>query len=163
MFDDFEVLLKEYEPMIYHMLNKYQVRDFDGELYQELVITLWQATKQYEQGKMKFSTYAYAKMNYRLLDLFRKQSRVLEGEEIVYQENKKIAVIYEPSYETDYIFLQQIRAILTDREWLWFKGQILQGKTLVEMGHEHGVKANAVRHWKRKAVAKIRHFWNKEH
>lgn len=160
MFDDFEVLLKKYEPMIYHLLNKHQVRDPDKEYYQELVITLWQATQQYQTGKMKFSTYAYSKMNYRLIDLFRKNNRVREHEEIICKANREKSVIYERSYEHDYIFFQQIRQALTEREWLWFDGQIFQGKTLVEISREQGVKANAVRHWKRKAIVKIRKLWN---
>ncbi|WP_440895026.1 sigma-70 family RNA polymerase sigma factor [Amphibacillus sp. Q70] len=159
MFDDFERLLKAYEPMIYHLLNKYQVRDSDKEYYQELVITLWQASEQYKQGEMKFSTYAYSKMNYRLIDLFRKNNRVREHEKIICKANREKSVIDESNYEHDYLFIQQIRQALTEREWLWFEGQIFQGKTLVEISCEHGVTANAVRHWKRKAVMKIRQIW----
>lgn len=162
MLDDFEKRLKEFEPMIYHLLSKYQVRDPENEYYQELCITLWQATKSYQKGKMKFSTYAYSKMHYRLIDLFRKNNRIREQEQAVCAENKQNAVIYEDRYDDDHLLLQQIRDILTEREWLWFEGQIFQGKTLVEISREQDVKANAVRHWKRKAVVKIRKLWRQE-
>src|SRR5690625_5961354 len=67
MFDDFESLLKEYEPMIYHLLSKYQVNDPEKEYYQELAITLWKASRDYRPSQMKFSTYAYSRMNFRLI------------------------------------------------------------------------------------------------
>jgi len=160
--DNFEKILKEYEPMIYHLLNKYQVRDPENEYYQELCITLWQAFEEYQEGKMKFSTYAYSKMNYRLIDLFRKNNRIREQEEVICQENKQKSVIHERHYDYDHILLQQIRNLLTEREWYWFEGQIFQEKTLVEIAREKEVKANAVRHWKRKAVVKIRKLLESE-
>ena len=156
MLDNFDLLLKEYEPMIYHLLNKYHVRDPEYEYYQELAIALWQASRDYEPGEMKFSTYAYSKMNYRLIDLFRKNNRVRELKELLIRERRDQLVFTESSYEQDPVFLQQIKSCLTDREWLWFEGQILQGKRLVEIAEDYGVKANAVRHWKRRAVVKIR-------
>lgn len=156
MLDNFEVLLEEYEPMIYHLLNKYHVRDPDNEYYQELAIALWQASRDYRVGEMKFSTYAYSKMNYRLIDLFRKNNRVRELSELLISERQDQLVFTESNYENDPVFLEQVKSQLTDREWLWFEGQILHGKRLVEIAEEYDVKANAVRHWKRRAVVKIR-------
>lgn len=161
MFDDFESILKEYESMIYHLLNKYQVNDPEKEYYQELVITLWKATREYQEGRMKFSTYAYSKMNYRLIDLFRKNNRDRELAELMTKEQRDQMVFHEVSYERDPVFTQQIRGILTEREWLWFDGQILQGKKLVEIARDHNVSADAVRNWKRRAVVKIRRLWER--
>jgi len=159
MFDDFESLLKEYEPMIYHLLSKYQVNDPEKEYYQELAITLWKASRDYRPSQMKFSTYAYSRMNFRLIDLFRKNTRDRELKERVKKEQKDQVVFTESGYERDPVLIQQIRDVLTEREWLWFYEQIFHGKRLVEIAEEHGVGSNAVRHWKRRAVVKIRKLW----
>ncbi|WP_017470478.1 sigma-70 family RNA polymerase sigma factor [Amphibacillus jilinensis] len=152
---DFNKLLNDFEPMIFHLLNKYQVCDHDDEFYQELTITLWLASIHYQPGKMKFSTYAYNKMRYRLLDLFRKNYRTHRQEQKIYHETQSNAIYYESGYDHDYVLLDQIKGRLTGKEWTWFQGAILQGKTLVQIGQDSHVTANAVKHWKRKAVKKI--------
>lgn len=156
MFENFNLLLREYEPMIYHLLNKYGVKDPEKEYYQELAIALWQATKQYEEGVMKFSTFAYSKMKYRLIDLFRKENRLRELKKKLQQEQRQLVVYVEQRYDDDHVFFQQVRQVLTERELLWLEGEIFQGKTLVEIAKEHQVKPDAVRNWKRRATAKIK-------
>ena len=156
MYEDFELLLKEYEPMIYHLLNKYQVYDPEKEYYQELVIALWKASRHYQTSEMKFSTYAYSKMNFRLIDLFRINNRDRKLVDLMKKEHRGNMVFNESSYDNDPVFVQQIKNALTEREWLWFEEQIFHGKRLVEIAKEQSVGANAVRHWKRRAVVKIR-------
>lgn len=154
--DEFNRLLNDYEPMIYHLLKKYRVRDPEGEFYQELAICLWQATLDYEHEKMKFSTYVYNKMQFRLIDLFRKDERKRNRE-----EKYRLHVETNGQFQTmmsvpDSLFIGQLKSLLTKNEWFWFEGHVLKGQTLVEIGKSLGVSANAVRHYKRSAVRKLK-------
>ncbi|SDC30427.1 RNA polymerase sigma factor, sigma-70 family [Pelagirhabdus alkalitolerans] len=155
----FTQLLEDFKPMIYHLLNKYHIRDSDGDYFQELSITLWKASTSYDQARMKFSTYAYQTMQFRLIDLIRKNSKMKESEE----RFKKCLRAEDMSFVcvdhnlTEWIL--DIRNCLTKNEWFWFVGEIVEGKRLVDIALEQGVSANAVRHWKRKAIIKIRNIY----
>ncbi|GEN57138.1 hypothetical protein GCM10012290_17830 [Halolactibacillus alkaliphilus] len=154
--DEFNRLLNDYEPMIYHLLKKYHVRDPEGEFYQELAICLWQATLDYDNEKMKFSTYVYNKMQFRLIDLFRKDERKRNREE-KYKQHVETTEQYKTEDQLpDKALIIQIKQLLTENEWAWFTGYVLKGKTLVEIGKELGVSANAVRHYKRSAAQKLK-------
>lgn len=161
MEQDFNQLLNDFEPMMYHLLKKYHVRDGEGEFYQELAIVLWQASLTYQEEKMKFSTYVYSKMQFHLIDLFRKEERARNKIE-AYQQHLRSDLNQSSQNDYDPTFVEKIKAILTDNEWLWFEGQILKGQTLVEIGNDHHVTANAIRHYKRKAVSKLRDAIRKE-
>ncbi|GEM03660.1 hypothetical protein HMI01_06480 [Halolactibacillus miurensis] len=160
--DEFNRLLNDYEPMMYHLLKKYHVRDPEGEFYQELAICLWQATQDYDDEKMKFSTYVYNKMQFRLIDLFRKDERKRNREE-KYKHHVETTGSFQTEDQvpnTDFIVC--LKQLLTDNEWLWFEGHVLKGKTLVEIGKDLGVSANAVRHYKRSAARKLKDCLIKE-
>ncbi|WP_067843195.1 sigma-70 family RNA polymerase sigma factor [Amphibacillus sediminis] len=160
MEDAFQKMVQQYEPMIFHLLKKFQVRDQDQEFYQELLITLWQASVDYQPEKGKFSTFVYYKMQYRLIDLIRKAGREQQLKHLMLREYHHESIYHEHSYDHDYLMLKQIRALLTAREWRWFKGQILEGKSMTQISREYQVKPNAVRHWKRKSITKIKRLLN---
>ena len=160
--DEFNRLLNDYEPMMYHLLKKYHVRDPEGEFYQELAICLWQATLDYDDKKMKFSTYVYNKMQFRLIDLFRKDERKRNRDEKYKQHVEATGQFQTEDQITDGYFINQLRHALTENEWAWFEGHVLKGKTLVEIGKELGVSANAVRHYKRSAARKLKNRLKKE-
>ncbi|SEN69880.1 RNA polymerase sigma factor, sigma-70 family [Amphibacillus marinus] len=155
MENKFNQIISQYEPMIYHMLKKYQVRDRGGDYHQELLIVLWEATVNYRPGKMKFSTYLYTRIRFKLIDLIRKNSRISEKEHFSDVELMHTYCL-ESAYDWDFILINQIEQVLTKREWQWFVEHIFYGKTLVEIADLYHVSTNAVRHWKRKAIPKIR-------
>ncbi|MGP4038746.1 sigma-70 family RNA polymerase sigma factor [Gracilibacillus sp. D59] len=57
---NFEEVLTSYERMIHHLIHKYQIRDVEGEFFQEGLIAVWEAFKSYDKTKSKFSTYVYS-------------------------------------------------------------------------------------------------------
>lgn len=160
--DDFNRLLNDYEPMIYHLLKKYHVRDPEGEFYQELAICLWQASLDYDDKKMKFSTYVYNKMQFRLIDLFRKDERKRKVEDKYQQHITMTGQGHIEDHVGDQVFINQLKDVLTENEWCWFDGHVIKGKTLVEIGKDLGVSANAVRHYKRSAAKKLQTRLNKD-
>lgn len=152
----FEEVLKQFEPMIYHLINKYRIRDCDGDFYQEAIIALWRAWQDYDEKKMKFSSYAYFRIDKALLSLIRNQKKQYDRDEYYVTLFQAEGITEDFNLPVDFVWLDQIKQALTQKQWLWFKGHILEDKTLKTIAAENGVTENDVKNWSRYARKRLK-------
>lgn len=162
MYNDvrFEKLHEQFEPMIYHIMNKLMIYKNEKEFYQIGCIALWEASTRFNKDKGEFKSYAYAymlgRMKTALSDERKKQERDDQLEHILSHEE---ANQYEMSTILADDFIDRVSSLLTENQSKWVKGYCLYGKTPTEIAQDEGVSIAAVKAWRRDAVTKLkRHF-----
>ncbi len=152
---DFNQLLKEFEPLIYHLISKYGIRDTEGDFYQEAAISLWQAYQSYDKEKAKFSTYAYYCISRTLCNLIAKNQKEIARKEKVLNEATFQDLMVENKFGIDAGLLEKIGISLTDNQWKWFMQFVLEDKSIKEIARKEDVTEDAVKNWGRLAKKKV--------
>ncbi|RCW77340.1 sigma-70 family RNA polymerase sigma factor [Saliterribacillus persicus] len=154
---DFSQLLKEFEPLIYHLIKKYGIRDPEDEFYQEAAISLWQAYQSYDKEKAKFSTYAYYCISRTLCNLIAKDQKEIAKKEKVLSATtfEDLLVENKTGIGIDAGLLKKIRTSLTDNQWKWFLHFVIEDKSIKEIAGKENVTEDAVKNWGRLAKKKV--------
>ncbi|WP_182199755.1 sigma-70 family RNA polymerase sigma factor [Paraliobacillus salinarum] len=157
----FEQLLHDFEPIIFHLLHKYGIRDEDKEFYQEGSIALWHAWQTYDQEKGKFSTYAYFSIQKAFFTLLRKETAIQKRKE-KYQSylDTSSLVCYNQLPFDPYLFAM-IEQKLTQNQMKWFIGYIINQQTIKQIAQKENVTENTVKNWARLAKPKIQQILTK--
>ncbi|MCT2536662.1 sigma-70 family RNA polymerase sigma factor [Aquibacillus koreensis] len=156
--NDFEDLLSHHENIIYHIINKYGIRDPEKEFYQDGVIALWQAAASYDESKGKFSSYAYFKIEKEILSMIRIRIRQIEKQEAYKKQLENRGNIGKTHLELgfDPYLFQMIEQVLTKNQMKWFSLYVLQDLTIKEIAQQEDVTLDAVKNWARLAKRKIK-------
>ena len=154
---DFATVLKEHENIIYHIINKYRIRDTEQEFYQEGTIALWKAMETYDEKRGKFSSYAYFLIDKTFLSMIRTRNRKAELQEayiagIASETDQLIATL---EIDFDPYLLRSIEKHLTANQMKWFTLSVLYDKTYKEIATHENVTVDAVKNWARLAKPKI--------
>lgn len=162
MEQNYEQILQEFEPMIFHLINKYRIRDLEGDFYQEASIALWRASQEYDEKKMKFSSYAYFRIDKALLSLIRKRN--LQSDRDAYYQQLLHSEAFDTAFELalDFVWMEQIKEVLTANQWIWFKKYVIEDKSVATVAAETGVSENAVKNWGRLARPKLQKLLSEE-
>ncbi|MFB1050031.1 sigma-70 family RNA polymerase sigma factor [Paraliobacillus sp. JSM ZJ581] len=152
----FEQLLSDFEPMIFHLLYKYGIRDAEKEFYQEGIIALWRAWQTYDQEKGKFSSYAYFSIQKSFFTLLRKEKSVQKRKEKYAALTDINSLVYYNQLPFDPYLLAAIQQKLTANQMKWFNGYIIHRQTIKQIAHQENVTENAVKNWARLAKPKIK-------
>ena len=122
------------------MLKRYQITYNYDEFYQLLLIQLWHLTHNYQPSKShKLSSYLFIRLNYYLIDIFRKENIIRLNYyliDIFRKENKKLSTINidttvysknEPIQflNEDALLLQDIYYLLNNQEKQWLDLKLL--------------------------------------
>ena len=151
--DQFEQILKQYENMIYYLIHKLNIRDQDGEFFQEGVIALWEAYEKYGDRE-SFGKLAYLTINSRLIDLIRKNSRVINRETLY--ESIKDKPSYDKSIESfDPLFWSTVKKSLTEKQWTFVTKRIIEGKPYKQIAEEENSTVDAVKGWGKEVKRKL--------
>ncbi|MCM3739757.1 sigma-70 family RNA polymerase sigma factor [Oceanobacillus luteolus] len=169
----FEEIYEQNERRIHYHLHRLNIRDHHQEFYQEGLIAMWSAYKNYQPDKGPLSTYFNYMIRNRLIDLIRKESRRLENEKLATSEDEganDTATYHQVSETTqshitthldsnmdDYMW-KQIRNILTEKQWKWVRYYIIEDMTLKEIAENEGVSIEAVKSWAKEAKKKLRNI-----
>jgi RNA polymerase sigma factor (sigma-70 family) len=156
--NDFSQLLKQYEGMIYSIINRLGVRDPHGEFFQEGAIALWKATKTYDASRGVFSSYAYSIIRGALMNLITKRNHINETVER-YKLYAPIEARRTQNLEETFIdpyLIQKAKSILTENQWKWFQMFVLEDRSIKEIAEKENVTEEAVKNWGRYAREKIR-------
>ncbi|GAB2545384.1 sigma-70 family RNA polymerase sigma factor [Gracilibacillus alcaliphilus] len=151
----YEQTLAEHERMIYHLIHKYQIRDQEGEFYQEGLIALWHALKSHDPAKSKFSTYAYSCISRRFINKMKKENREREQIQRLQEQASIDDLITEDEHVFDPVFFQAIQRTLSPKQWWWFIGYICRDQSVKEIAAQHQVTENAVKNWGKHARPKL--------
>lgn len=115
-----ETLIIRHQGIIYALLKRYNIKYDIDEYAQLLSIKMWSLLRQFDTSiHNSMSGYLFQKLNYYLIDLFRKKSNVLE------ESNQAIiSDIKDTSDYSDYNYLTQLIAseyylLLNDYERMW--------------------------------------------
>ncbi|WP_277679968.1 sigma-70 family RNA polymerase sigma factor [Gracilibacillus dipsosauri] len=161
--EDFEKVLKHHERIIFHLIHKYGIRDEDGEFYQLGLIALWQAWREYDSSKSKFSSYAYLCVRRELLHLIDHNRRVQEKHE-KWLNTVRIEdlMVEDLAHELDPQLLHKIQNALTMKQWKWFEHCLLHGYPLKEFAQKEAETYGAVKNCGKRARAKLRMLLTEE-
>ncbi|MGM8215469.1 sigma-70 family RNA polymerase sigma factor [Bacillaceae bacterium W0354] len=150
---EFADLVKEYERMIYYLIHKLNINDQDGEFFQEGVIALWEAYQKYGDRKT-FGKLAYITINSRLIDLIRKNSRINEHEAV--SDYIKEDISHDQNIENfDPGFWSTVRNSLTEKQWIFVKKRIIEGKAYKDIAAEENTTIDAVKGWGKEVKRKL--------
>lgn len=115
-----ETLIIRHQGIIYALLKRYNIKYDIDEYAQLLSIKMWSLLRQFDTSiHNSMSGYLFQRLNYYLIDLFRKKSKVLE------ESNQAIiSDIKDTSDYSDYNYLTQLIAseyylLLNDYERTW--------------------------------------------
>lgn len=168
----FEEIFEQNERRIHYHLHRLNIRDPHQEFYQEGLIAMWSAYRNYQPDKGPLSTYFNFIIRRRLIDLIRKESKRLEKEILASTEEEPSfeASLYQQASDTyspelsvgrniikDETLWQHIRNSLTEKQWKWVQYYILEGMTLKEIARKEDVSVEAVKSWAKEAKKKLRH------
>ncbi|MEK3905915.1 sigma-70 family RNA polymerase sigma factor [Oceanobacillus sp. FSL W7-1309] len=167
----FEEIFEQNKRRIHYHLHKLNIQDPHQEFYQEGIISMWSAYKNYQPDKGPLSTYFNFIIRHRLIDLIRKESRRIEREVLASTEEEATfeAEVYHKASNTnfsgltvkeniksdDYLW-QQVKGILTDKQWKWIRYYIIEDKSLKEIAEQEEVSIEAVKSWGKEAKKKLR-------
>ncbi|PTJ17979.1 RNA polymerase subunit sigma [Staphylococcus simulans] len=115
-----ETLIIRHQGIIYALLKKYNIK-YDIEEYAQLLsIKMWSLLRQFDTSiHNSMSGYLFQRLNYYLIDLFRKKGKIME------ESNQAIiSEVKDPNQYCDYGYLTQLIAseyylLLNDYERMW--------------------------------------------
>ena len=168
----FEEIFKQNERRIHYQIHKLGIRDPHREFYSEGLYALWHAYQKYEPDKGPLATYFNFMIRNRLIDKVRKNSRITHNHDIVIQEEKlelnqgnhvgttKLPVVDPKGIDVvDEPFWQEVKSLLTEKQWTWVKYTIFKQLTTKEIAALEKVTESAVKSWAKEARKKLRkHF-----
>lgn len=156
----FEKILADFEPLIKGQLKKLNLYRQHDEYYHIGVIALWEAYRNYEQGKGSFAAYALHTVRGNMLMMLRREQRFAERH--VLQDEQTSADFIRPDptatndMDTTLSALTPYLRHLSPREKLWVREAILFEKKLGEIAREQAVSTNTVASWRKQALRKMR-------
>lgn len=156
--ENFELLHKQYEPMIYHIINKLTIYRNKQEFYQIGCIALWEASIRFDKDKGEFKSYAYSYI------IGRMKSELTSDRKHQLNTYHLDLANLEKMTEDDFTFLltssiiDQLSIILTKNQRKWLKGYCLFGKTPTDLAKDEGVSISAVKAWRRDTISKLQRF-----
>ncbi|WP_284139579.1 MULTISPECIES: sigma-70 family RNA polymerase sigma factor [unclassified Virgibacillus] len=167
----FEEVFKQNKNRIHYHINRLNIHDPHEEYFQEGLFALWNAYEKYEPDKGPLATYFNYTIRNRLIDQIRKESRRMEKESIVCEENRKqydngnrhrrTEVSY-PMIENNGITVNnpelwdRLKEQLTDNQWKWVSLFIIENMSIKEIAAKEGKTEEAVKSWGKQVRKKLR-------
>ena len=121
---EFNKIYQEYNKIIHYLLKRYQITYNYDEFYQLLLIQIWHLTHHYQPSQSsKLSSYLFIRLNYYLIDIFRKENKKIPTINIdtpIHSKNEPIQFLDE-----DALLLQDIYYLLNNQEKQWLDLKLL--------------------------------------
>ncbi|WP_192600272.1 sigma-70 family RNA polymerase sigma factor [Sporosarcina limicola] len=153
----FEVVLKQYEPMISATIRKLNIyRDYD-QYRQAGRIALWQAWERFDETKGNFTPYASRSIRGAMLDELKKESRF--NEHVMQMEDEFLDILnaIEVSETIEWSdFLNKAFALLKPVERELVHRLFVEGLTLAEYAEEIGISVAGVKKRRERLLVKLR-------
>jgi len=153
--EDFQMVMKDYEAMIHHILHSLRIYKNYDEFFQIGLIALWEAKGKFDPSKGSFTSYAYMTMKGRVLSELKKCSKIEERQFYPKEEfwdNQLDESAAEP-LEMDTL-LEYCKG-LTKNQKKWVIATFYLGMNSAEIAAYEKVSPSAVKKWKKGAMEKI--------
>ncbi len=149
----FNELVTSYTPLIKKQIKKLHLTNEFKKYEQAGLIALWECVESFDETKGSFSAYAYMKVRGKLIDEFRKEMRLYRHLELQTQWEKHEESHFNPLFENE---LESYMSLLTANQRKWVEYVIVGGMTMKAVASEEGVTVEAVKSWRKSALAKLK-------
>ncbi|WP_099159193.1 RNA polymerase sigma factor [Virgibacillus ndiopensis] len=167
----FDEIFEQNKRRIHYQIHKLNIKDPQGEYFQEGLCAMWNAYESYQPDKGPMSTYFNYIIRNRLIDLLRKQTReynyskeiILENRTLIDDGNhKRLGEAYSPiSYVSDHLLndpylLPFIKSQLTENQWKWVYYFIIKDKSIKYIATREKTTIDAVKSWGKQVKKKFK-------
>ena len=169
---EFEKFLSVHGDRVHYMIHRLGVsKDWYDEFYAEGIVALWQAFCDYDEvlGKGNVGTFLNYRIRFRLIDLLRKKLREAEADQEAamklmreelrgnrHRGTDRELVDAGGVVVSDGAFWDEVRSLLTEKQWLWVHYFIICDLSVKEIMEIEGVSADTVKNWGRGVRARLR-------
>ncbi|MFY4776763.1 sigma-70 family RNA polymerase sigma factor [Metabacillus sp. RGM 3146] len=150
---EFEELLGEYTPMIYHLIKKLHIYQNQQDFFYIASEALWQASLSADKEKGSVHSYYYNCMKGKLLNELTSQRKYYEKCIISSDFPEEAAECSE--YEDTIVknTIMSFSGFLTDNQQKWLKGYCYEGLTLKQIANREKTTLASVKNWRKGALA----------
>ena len=150
---DFDSLAAQYSKMIHSIIHTLHIYKNQDEFYQIGLLALWDASKNFDDQKGSFATYAYSYIKGRMLSFLRSEKK--REDRILYpSEEYWNGLEYETSMMEKETLLSYFHH-LTDKQEKWVLSYFYLGLSNKEIALRENVSLSTVKNWKKTAMEKV--------
>ncbi|RXJ02239.1 sigma-70 family RNA polymerase sigma factor [Anaerobacillus alkaliphilus] len=150
---DFEELVEQFEPIIKKQIKVLRAYQYNDELYQIGLLAMWDASRNYQEGKGYFPAYIKKYVRGRMLNFLHKErSYYASLSDSPFME--EIVAGVPSTWVT--ISLRPVLPFLTEREKFWLMEYLEFGKGPSQIAREQNVSVNTVKSWRLEAIKKCK-------
>ena len=141
--------------MIHKIIQSLHIYRNQDEFYQTGLIGLWEASQAYNEGKGRFSNYAYSYMKGKMLTQMNQDNQYLGKHVLSKKEVWKNIEDQESLYLEKETF-QTYCDGLTEKEAIWVIAFSIEQLTIKEIAEREKVSLSAVKRWRSGAIRKLK-------
>ncbi|MDM5329897.1 sigma-70 family RNA polymerase sigma factor [Neobacillus sp. CF12] len=153
--ESFDELVVQYQPMIHKIIQSLHIYRNQDEFYQTGLIGLWEASQSYNEGKGRFSNYAYSYMKGKMLTQMN-QDNQYQGKYILSNKEAWENIEGQESLYLEKETFQTYCDGLTEKETTWVIAFSIEQLTIKEIAEREKVSLSAVKQWRSGAIRKLK-------
>lgn len=151
----YDQLVREFTPMIHHMIKKLAIYKDKDEFMQMGLISIWEASGNFNQEKGGYSNYLYRHMRGRFLDELKKRGR--QADRSAYPKDEFWDLLISPElYKEEEDYMRGLCYGLSKYETKWVIDTFIYQLTVREIAEKEQVSLSAVKWWKKGAKEKLK-------
>ncbi|MDG5471470.1 sigma-70 family RNA polymerase sigma factor [Jeotgalibacillus sp. ET6] len=154
--NSFDEVFAQFEPMIFHMIRKLNIRQDHEVFIQEGMLSLWRAWEKFDPAQGEFAPYAYQCIRGGMLTYMRSDNRRKERESVHSEEfwEMREDAAPDPAFQSD--IFNSCAKLLTPTQQKWFWLTFEKDLSVAQIAEQEGVSVSAVKKWKKGAVTKLK-------
>ncbi|WP_080843882.1 sigma-70 family RNA polymerase sigma factor [Cytobacillus gottheilii] len=160
--DSFEMVIKQYEPLLYKLMNTLNIYQDRDEFYQLGLISLWEAWSNFDSSKGKFISYAYPYIRGRFLQELKKV--IQKQQQHTYPDAEYMESIKDSTipHSLELLNILPYCECLTVKQRKWVIYTFIQGLSVQQIADQESVSVSAVKQWRTGAKKELRKRWSAE-
>lgn len=151
----FDEIVRQYEPMIHHMLRTLHIYKNREEFYQIGLIALWDAWRKFDPAIGNFESIAYRYIRGRMLNELAKVT-MLEERNVCADESFWNTAVDSSSDPFELATLLSYSKGLSPKQQSWVVYTFHFDLTVKEIAEKENVSVSAVKKWRKGALEKLR-------
>ena len=156
--ENFDTLVSQYNPLIYHIMRKLNIICDKDEYYQIGLIALWEASINFDPNKGQFLSYAYKSIQGKMLIHLCKSTKISGREMKKSPEYWELLRVEDEITILEWYFPQSFLKSLTANQYIWLAEYIQFGKTITDIADEYHTSYATVKSWKRTTLKKLKQY-----
>ena len=163
---NFTHFFSQHEGRIRYQIHRIGITgEWYEEFYQEGLIGLWNAYKNYDNSRGEIGTYLNYKIRFCLMDLLRRKLKTKEKADQALEQmiavisdgnihkgtEKQLIQFTDISIKENETFWKEVRSHLTEKQWKWVKYFIIAELSVKEIMELENVSADTIKNWGRLA------------